>query len=156
MWLALSMKRMKGHVALFPGWLWDITSKSVDKSESGLFDSDCRRFFRRSVSENLVPFSHEKFSPCPSLSPTFVASFWRVLCTIIWLIELNNIRVKHVMNLKVTIDNSKVDIRLSTSIGGHCEFFLSLAGLKKQWVYSFQAKIQWGVWPELINHRKSR
>ena len=73
------MKRMKGHVALFPGWLWDITSKSVDKSESGLFDSDCRRFFRRSVSENLVPFSHEKFSLCPSLSPTFVASFLKSL-----------------------------------------------------------------------------
>jgi len=66
---------MKGHAALFPGWLWDTTSKSVDKSESGLFDSDCRRFFRRSVSENLVPFSHEKASFCPSLSPTFVASF---------------------------------------------------------------------------------
>jgi len=28
------MKRMKGHVALFPSWLRDITSKSVDKSES--------------------------------------------------------------------------------------------------------------------------
>jgi len=68
------MKRMKGHVALFPGWLRDTMSKSVDKSESGLFDSDCRRFFRRSVSENLVPFSHEKASFCLSLSPTFVAS----------------------------------------------------------------------------------
>ena len=68
-------KRMKGHAALFPNWLRDITSKSVDKSESGLFDSDCRRFFRRSVSENIVPFSHEKVSFCPSLSPTYVASF---------------------------------------------------------------------------------
>ena len=29
------MKRMKGHVALFPSWLRDPTSKSVDKSESG-------------------------------------------------------------------------------------------------------------------------
>ena len=28
------MKRMKGHVALFPSWLRDTTSKSVDKSES--------------------------------------------------------------------------------------------------------------------------
>ena len=69
------MKRMKGHVALFPSWLWDITSQSDDQSESGLFDSDCRRFFRRSVSENIVPFSHEKVLFCPSLSPTFGASF---------------------------------------------------------------------------------
>jgi len=69
------MKRMKGHVALFPTWLWDIMSKSVDQSQSGLFDSDCHRFFRGSVSENLIPFSHEKVSFCPSLSPTFAASF---------------------------------------------------------------------------------
>jgi len=69
------MKRMKGHVALFPSWLRDTISKSVDKSESGLFDTDCRRFFRRSVPESLVPFSHEGFSFCPSLSPTSVASF---------------------------------------------------------------------------------
>jgi len=67
------MKRMKGHVALFPGWLRDTMSKSVDKSESGLFDSDC--FFRRSVSENIVPFSHENISFCPSLSPIFATSF---------------------------------------------------------------------------------
>jgi len=40
---------MKGHVALFHSWLRDIMSKSVDKSESGLFDSDCRHFFRRNV-----------------------------------------------------------------------------------------------------------
>jgi len=73
--LEFSMKRMKGHVALFPSWLWDITSKSVDKSQSGLFGSNCRRFFRRSVSENLAPFSHEKVSFCPSLSRTFGASF---------------------------------------------------------------------------------
>ena len=69
------MKKMKERVALFHSWLRDIMSKSVDKSESGLFDSDCRHFFRRSVSENLVPFSHEKFQFCSSLLPTFVASF---------------------------------------------------------------------------------
>ena len=69
------MKKMKERVALFHSWLRDIMSKSVDKSESGLFDSDCRRFFQNSVSENLVPFSHEKVSFCPSLSPTFAASF---------------------------------------------------------------------------------
>ena len=69
------MKKVKGHVALFHSWLRDIMSKSVDKSESGLFDSDCRHFFRRSVSENPVPFSHEMFQFCPSLLPTFVASF---------------------------------------------------------------------------------
>jgi len=88
MWLEFSMKRMKGHVAFFPSWLRDTTSKSVDKSESGLFDSDCRHFFRRSGSENLIPFSHEKVSFCPSLSPTFAASFWKVLCMIMaWLID---------------------------------------------------------------------
>jgi len=69
------MKRMKGHVALFPSWLRDIMSKSVDKFESGLFDSNCRHFFQRSVSENLIPFSHEKVSFRPSLSPTSAASF---------------------------------------------------------------------------------
>jgi len=48
------MKKMKERVALFPSWLRDIMSKSVDKSESGLFDSDCRHFFLLHLLKSLV------------------------------------------------------------------------------------------------------
>jgi len=93
---------MKGHVALFPSWLWDITSKSVDQSQSGLFDSDCHRFFRRSVSENLVPFSYEKVS-FSSKSLTYIPCIFPKS-----LVYDNGLVDRlHVPNLKVTIDDSK-------------------------------------------------
>ena len=78
------MKRMKGHV-VFPSWLWDITSKSVDKSQSGQIVVVS---FEEAYLKTSFLFLMKKVSFCPSLSPTFVASSSRVLCMIMaWLID---------------------------------------------------------------------